>query len=84
VIDVDGTGIDTEGSVIVDRVVEIAEAVVAATPPGTADAPLTVDRLLAGIRYYRVHDHLELVALLHLLDGIVTASPAVRPGSCGV
>ena len=66
---------DTEGSFIVERVVEIAEAACAALA-NAAGAP-TVDRLLAGIRYYRVHDHLEQMALLHLLDSLVQAAPAV-------
>ena len=69
---------DTEGSFIIERVVEIAEAAVQAAGPGW---DLSVERLLGGIRYFRVHDHLEQVALLNLLDSIVVAHPTVRlPG----
>ena len=74
---------DTEGSFIVERVAEIAECTVALQAEAAgfnelAPVNVTVEALLSGIRYYRVHDHIEQVALLNLLDGIVQARPQIK------
>ena len=66
-----------------ERVAEIAESTIAqlaeaAGANGLAPASVTVEALLGGIRYYRVHDHIEQVALLNLLDGIVHARPQIK------
>jgi RAD51-like protein 2 len=37
-----------------------------------------LESILAGIHYYRVHDWVEQVALVHLLPSIIYANPKIR------
>ena len=105
------TFIDTEGSFLISRVVEIASATrdivnagIAQTQisvyPFTSDMrdlvsvfcivenlirpiiidtpPLTLEGLLGGIHYYRVHDHIEQLALINLLPSIIAKNPRIK------
>ena len=38
----------------------------------------TLEKVLAGIHYFRCHDYLELVALVNLLPEFLTQHPKVR------
>ncbi|KAI9188367.1 hypothetical protein H9P43_002758 [Blastocladiella emersonii ATCC 22665] len=62
--------LDTESSFLPSRAAEIA----AHLSPALADPAL----LLANIAVYRLHDLLELIALMDLLPSILTANPGVR------
>lgn len=80
--------IDTEGSFIVERVVEIALAAVqhiSSVADKSEDPELrqcaqefTLDKILDGIHYFRCHDHVELVALVNILPQFRCQHPKVR------
>ena len=42
----------------------------------------TLEKVLAGIHYFRCHDYLELVALVNLLPEFLTQHPKVCTGVC--
>ena len=75
--------IDTEGSFVAERVREMAEALVehlewvAQDEQKEIQLP-TVESILQNIHYYRVHDYVEQIALLHLLPNILAELPKVR------
>ncbi|KNC56404.1 Rad51 DNA recombinase 3 [Thecamonas trahens ATCC 50062] len=74
--------IDTEGSFVVERAVEIASAVVShldaqAAADGVAHG-LSLESVLSSIAYYRVHSYVEQIALINLLPGIVEELGNVR------
>ncbi|KAL4428659.1 hypothetical protein ABPG77_009765 [Micractinium sp. CCAP 211/92] len=80
--------IDTEGSFMLERLCQMADALVAhlarvaalkgdAAKAGAA-AALTRDALLAGVHYFRVRDHIEQLAAVELLPNFLAAHPAVR------
>lgn len=71
---------DTEGSFVVERVVEIAEAVVnhihELAAGGTEEEQqtannMTVESVLSRIHYYRVHDYVEQIALVNILPQLL-------------
>ena len=73
--------IDTEGSFVVERVVEMAEALLAhldavAGSSRTELGPhgLSLESILEGITYYRVHSYVEQIALINLLPSLIPAS----------
>uniref|UniRef100_A0A0B6YUW2 DNA repair protein RAD51 homolog 3 n=1 Tax=Arion vulgaris TaxID=1028688 RepID=A0A0B6YUW2_9EUPU len=78
--------IDTEGSFIIERMIDIAEAAVQhsqviAQQEGVGSTlmnNLTVDKILAGTHYYRCQDHIELVAVVHLLPKLLKQHNQVR------
>ena len=39
----------------------------------------TLDKVLAGIHYFRCHDYIELVALVNILPQFVAQHPKVCP-----
>eukprot|EP01006_Ploeotia_vitrea_P051924 TRINITY_DN67617_c7_g1_i2.p1 TRINITY_DN67617_c7_g1~~TRINITY_DN67617_c7_g1_i2.p1 ORF type:complete len:302 (+),score=33.39 TRINITY_DN67617_c7_g1_i2:311-1216(+) len=74
--------IDTEGSFMITRIKQMAEGVLAhlqelCTNPATpqakkeAAAGLSVDSFLNNIHYYRVHDCIEQLALVHVLPSFI-------------
>lgn len=75
--------IDSEGSFMAERVVEIAENVVEhltnvhATQPVLPHPP-TTQQILEGITYYRVHDYIEQLALLNTLSTFLATHSSVR------
>ena len=42
----------------------------------------TLEKVLAGIHYFRCHDYLELVALVNLLPEFLSQHPKVCTGVC--
>lgn len=79
---------DTEGSVMPARVAEIAQATVeylksiADTEDKLADLEsCTVESVLAGIEYYRVHDHIEQIALVMQLPDLIEEHNQANPSS---
>lgn len=71
---------DTEGSFVVERAREIAEALSKHLIELTADRPpeeqefiqkLTPETFLSRIYYYRIHDYVEQVAIVHMLPHIL-------------
>jgi len=78
--------IDTEGSFVIERVIEIAEAA-AKHVKGLAKSPeeeqvtsqsFSIENILNHIHYYRVHDYIEQVALVNLLPSIIQSHNDVR------
>eukprot|EP01134_Creolimax_fragrantissima_P002949 CFRG2949T1 len=67
--------IDTEGSFVVERIAEMAYAAISANP--RALEHVSVDNILAGIHYFRVHNHLEQLALLHQIPNFMKTLPNV-------
>lgn len=78
--------IDTEGSFVPERVREMATALVThlselARENAEEDVQHTipsVDNILEHIYYYRVHDYIEQIALIHQLPNIVQNDPLVK------
>lgn len=91
-VDGEAVYVDTEGSFIVERLVEIAEALVQhaacavrAAPPDDRSrledslaASLTRDTILSRVHYIRVHDHVEQLAVVHILDDWLQQHPRVK------
>lgn len=80
------TAQDTEGSFVIERVVEIAEAVVEHLNEMTADkskeeqraaSSFTVNEILSHIFYYRVHDYVEQIAMVNILPRLLHEYPQV-------
>lgn len=77
--------VDTEGSFIVERLVDIVTATVdhckqIASGDQDADdlADFTAEGVLSRIHYYRCHDYIELLATIHLLPDFIKQYPKVR------
>uniref|UniRef100_A0A6B2LDH7 DNA repair protein RAD51 homolog 3 n=1 Tax=Arcella intermedia TaxID=1963864 RepID=A0A6B2LDH7_9EUKA len=85
--------IDTEGSFMIERAVEMAEALVEHIASLRAlqeeqlkespDAPplpppLETTQILENIHYYRIHDYIEQIALVNILPAFLSEHPAVR------
>jgi len=77
--------IDTEGSFILERVVDIATAAVEhcqfmSETDGNDEAMrnFTVESILAGIHYVRCLDHIQLIATIHSLDSFLRSRPRVK------
>lgn len=80
--------IDTEGSFIVDRLVDIAQAAhkhchqmaQADQNPDqlTVMTTFTVNSILSRVFYFRCHDYTELIALVHVLPDFLKEHPKVR------
>ena len=80
--------IDTEGSFMVDRVMDIAKATVAHCKD-IAQAErnqeqvqrmktYTAESVLDGVHYFRCHDYVELVACVNLLPNFIKDHPKVK------
>jgi hypothetical protein len=73
---------DTEGSFIVERLAEMATALlreveVFSQSKSNHAQSLSLECLLSGIHCYRVHDHTELIALLNQLEDFLETHPKV-------
>lgn len=73
--------IDTEGSFVVERAVEIAESLVKHVQNNLVSSKeqfdsisttFNVNSILSHIYYYRIHDYIEQLALINLLPQILT------------
>ncbi|KAK7485386.1 hypothetical protein BaRGS_00023334 [Batillaria attramentaria] len=77
--------IDTEGSFIIERVVDVATATAdhCRRMAAQLDNSLDVDSynfesILSGIHYFRCHDYIELLATLHTLTNFIQQHPKVK------
>ncbi|RUS33943.1 hypothetical protein BC938DRAFT_483185 [Jimgerdemannia flammicorona] len=73
--------IDTEGSFIAQRVAEMAGVMVERVNGQLrdgVDGMLTLDTVLSRIHYFRVHDFVELLALMRILDEFLKSHPKVK------
>ncbi|KAM3854855.1 DNA repair protein RAD51 homolog 3 isoform 1-T2 [Vipera latastei] len=80
--------IDTEGSFMVDRVVDIAEAcirhcqLIAEVRPEEdhqiALETFSLENILSHIYYFRCHDYMELLAQVYLLPDFLSGHPKVQ------
>ena len=78
--------IDTEGSFVVDRAVDIAAALLAHLQAGPfaseqeslAAQSISVQSLLGGVHLVRAHDYIEQLAVVHSLPQLIADRPAVR------
>ncbi|GFR81760.1 DNA repair protein RAD51-like protein [Elysia marginata] len=78
--------IDTEGSLVVSRLVEIARTAVAhchniSISQGTnqlSQGNVTLKKILEGIHIYRCHDYHELMAVVQLLPEILNQNKKVK------
>lgn len=75
--------IDTEGSFMVERVVEMATALVkhleaVSQANEGMQMTLTVEHILDHIYYFRVHDHIEQIALINTLPLFIESHPNVK------
>uniref|UniRef100_V9KU25 DNA repair protein RAD51 homolog 3 n=1 Tax=Callorhinchus milii TaxID=7868 RepID=V9KU25_CALMI len=87
-LDGESVYIDTEGSFIVDRVVDVAEAAVQHChliassshdeEQQMAVQTFSVSSILSHIYYFRCHDYVELLAQVHLLADFLAEHPKVR------
>ncbi|XP_076435175.1 DNA repair protein RAD51 homolog 3-like [Babylonia areolata] len=77
--------IDTEGSFIIERVVDIAKATaehcqrIAEGMDSEGEMrDYNLEKILAGIHYFRCHDYTELLATVHILTSFLQAHPKVK------
>ncbi|KAJ3007097.1 UNVERIFIED_CONTAM: DNA repair protein rad51c, partial [Siphonaria sp. JEL0065] len=72
--------IDTEGSFSVERVAEIATASIQRRVPGYTpeEQESQLNALLTKIHVFRVHDHIEQIALLNQMEGVVQQNPRIK------
>ncbi|KAI0223234.1 DNA repair RAD51-like protein 3 [Lamellibrachia satsuma] len=80
--------IDTEGTFIVDRIKDIAmatmdhcqqmAAVEASHEQQQALQTFTLESILGGIHYFRCHDYVELIAVIHILPKFLVDHANVR------
>ncbi|KAJ3287005.1 DNA repair protein rad51c [Borealophlyctis nickersoniae] len=72
--------VDTEGSFIIERVAEIASETLSelARLSHQLDSSVTVESLLSRIHYFRIHGHVEQIALMNQLEGFLKAHPQVK------
>ncbi|KAL3856757.1 hypothetical protein ACJMK2_011478 [Sinanodonta woodiana] len=80
--------IDTEGSFITERLVDIIAATVRHCEHISQKEhneefvehlkSLTVEHLLTGIHYHRCHDYIQLLAIVHLLPAFLKNHPKVK------
>lgn len=82
--------IDTEGSFVPERAMDMAEALVralqeshAAAGPDTAMAGAggqipTAEEMLGRMHYFRVHNYIEQLAVVQILPDFVASHPAVK------
>lgn len=64
--------IDTEGSFVIERVKEIAEAFSNHVSSLMEDASeYTLEKVLSRIYYYRIHDYVEQLALINMLPHLI-------------
>ncbi|XP_013384917.1 DNA repair protein RAD51 homolog 3 [Lingula anatina] len=80
--------IDTEGSFIVDRLIDVAKATVEhcqhiAAAENSAEQvgalkTFSVESILKGIHYYRCHNYVELIATVHLLPEFLKEHSQVK------
>ncbi|XP_067682068.1 DNA repair protein RAD51 homolog 3-like isoform X2 [Haliotis asinina] len=80
--------VDTEGSFIVERLVDIASATVEhcnniAQMDGSDDVKeaasnFSLEKLLSGIHYFRCHDYIELLSTVHILPKFLSENKKVK------
>ncbi|KAI9143174.1 RAD51-like protein c-like protein [Paraphysoderma sedebokerense] len=76
--------IDTEGSFTVSRVNEIANATIGyvnsrlESMSSGDESKLKLDDVLTNLHYYRIHDYVELVGLVNILEDVLKDLPDVR------
>jgi len=78
--------IDTEGSFVPERVREMTEALVEHLTQTNEEVPAeerptclpSVDTILENIYYYRVHDYIEQLAVIHQLPLVIKKDPQIK------
>ncbi|RHZ79069.1 hypothetical protein Glove_152g20 [Diversispora epigaea] len=73
--------IDTEGSFIAQRVVEMANGTIIKINESITDEnelPLDIETVLSKIHYFRTHDYIELLALLKTMDQFLKEHSMVK------
>ncbi|KAI8590725.1 RecA bacterial DNA recombination protein [Geranomyces variabilis] len=70
--------VDTEGSFIVDRVVEIANATRNELHSRQIQEVPSIETMLSRIHFFRVHSHVEQVALINQLDEFLASHPKIK------
>ncbi|KAJ3229478.1 DNA repair protein rad51c [Chytriomyces hyalinus] len=67
--------IDTEGSFSVKRVAEMAQSAI--TKMGMT-SQVTLEHMLNNIKLFRVHDHIQQIALLNQLENVLSKAPRIK------
>ncbi|KAJ3383478.1 DNA repair protein rad51c, partial [Chytriomyces hyalinus] len=67
--------IDTEGSFSVKRVAEMAQSAIAKMD---MKSKVTLEQMLNNIKLFRVHDHIQQMALLNQLEHVLSKSPKIK------
>lgn len=80
--------IDTEGSFIVERLVDITTATIqhchqiaqmeSDEETESSMTDFTMEKVLSRVHYYRCHDYIELLATVHLLPDFIKEHPTVK------
>ncbi|XP_076108680.1 DNA repair protein RAD51 homolog 3-like isoform X3 [Mytilus galloprovincialis] len=80
--------LDTEGSLIVERLVDITTATIqhcqqisqmeSDEETKSSMSEFTTEKVLSRIHYYRCHDYVELLATVHLLPDFIKDHPKVK------
>ncbi|KAJ3160927.1 DNA repair protein rad51c [Geranomyces michiganensis] len=77
-VDGEAVFVDTEGSFIVDRVMEIAGATLDELQSRQLQEVPTVETMLSRIHFFRIHSHVEQVALINQLDEFLASRPKIK------
>jgi len=73
--------IDTEGSFVPERAREMAEALIFhlnEISESEDNTIPTIENILQNIYYYRIHDYIEQIALVHQLPSILKADSSIK------
>jgi len=73
--------IDTEGSFMIERVVQIANSTIKYIKelyPDCENNTFNLKSILSNILYFRIHDFQEQIALINLLENYVTTEPLIK------
>lgn len=68
---------DTEGSFVVERVAEIANATIEFLSEKVSNH-FSLEYILGSIHYYRIHDYVEQIALVNILPNILQQNPKIK------
>ncbi|CAG8564096.1 13309_t:CDS:10 [Cetraspora pellucida] len=70
--------IDTEGSFIIQRVAEIANGTTTRLNETVEGSPFNLETILSRIYYFRIHDYIQLNALIKNMDEFLNEHQAVK------
>ncbi|KAF0491430.1 DNA repair protein RAD51-like 3-like [Gigaspora margarita] len=74
----EGEAVYIEGSFIIQRVAEIANGTIARLNETVEGSPFNLETILSRIYYFRIHDYIQLNALIKNMDEFLNEHPMVK------